>query len=213
MLLALVTLGLLGDVAPGPFVRPQCTADTECVVSTFDGCCGSCCGRSPHAVPRGVNEAGPCATSACSPPNCAAVRCEPIAAASEFVAACRGGRCVAVPKSAPIAECRVSSDCSVMNVAPPPGDSCHRSACGCCPVSLAMPIDSVVPLQKRPPNTKNSPGEKPDFGLSTGKPTQPQAPNCSPCPAPSGGTAVCRAGRCMLQTQQPIPRPFPRPPG
>ena len=212
MLLAFVTLSLLGDVAPGPPPAPQCTADAQCVLSTFDGCCGSCCARLPHAVPRGVNEAARCAVIDCARPNCAAVRCAPVADASQFVAACRGGRCEAVPKSAPIAECRSSSDCGVMSVAPPPGDSCHRSACGCCQVSRAMPIDSVVPLQKRPPNTKSSPAPKPDFGLSTGKATQPQLPNCSACPAPAGGNAVCLGGRCVLQTE-PIPRPFPAPAG
>ena len=198
MLLALVTLSLIGDVAPGPFVkRPapppaQCQGDGDCVLSTWDGCCGGCCPSAPHAVRRGVNEAAPCAAIDCALPRCEEVRCAQAPDPTVFVAACRAGRCVAVAKSAPApSECRANADCSVRSIGPP-GAACHRSPCGCCPVSQALPVDAVVPLQKKPLTPKTPPDVKPDFGLSTGGAPAPQAPNCSPCPAPSGGTAACQ---------------------
>jgi len=213
MLLTLVTLSLLADVAPFPRPAPaQCSADDDCVLSTFQGCCGGCCGVAPHAVPRGTNEAARCAVIDCAPPDCSAVRCAKPPDPASFAPACRAGRCVAVPKNVEPAECRANVDCSVVTAAPPAGDSCHRSACGCCPVTQAVPVDAVVPLQqKRNDGAPDQPG-KPKFGLSTGGPNSPPAPNCSPCPAPAGGTAACQAGKCVLM-QQPIIRPRPRPPG
>lgn len=144
-------------------------------------------------------------------PDCSAVRCAKPPDVGSFVAACQAGRCVAVAKTAAPAQCRVNQDCRVVDAVPPAGASCHQSACGCCPVTQAVPVDAVVPLQKRPAEPKSPPNGKPDFGLSTGGPTAPpQAPNCSACPAPTGGTAACQAGRCVLQE---LPRPRPIPPG
>ena len=219
MLLTLVTVSLLGDIAPKPFRQPspppvQCQQDTDCVLSIFQGCCGGCCGGAPHAVQRGVNEMARCSTVDCAPPDCAAVRCAQPPDPASFTAACRAGTCVAVRKSEAPAECRVDADCTVVTTASP-GASCQRSACGCCPVTRAIPSDAVVPLQQRAPDSRK-PGEKPSFGLSTGGQNPPPAPNCSPCPAPMGGTAACQSGRCvLLQTQPPtpLPRPRPRPPG
>lgn len=215
MFLALLTLSLLGDVAPPRPMKqpaPQCRSDDECVLSTFDGCCGSCCASAPHAVRKGVNEseAAHCAVIDCALPECSAVKCRQAPDPSQFVPACRGGRCVAVPKGEAPAQCRADGDCRVVAAAPPAGDACHRSACGCCPVTQAVPADAVVPLQQQRPDSK-APATKPNFGLSTGKPNGPPAPNCSPCPAPASGVAVCQAGRCVLG--QPMPRPRPMPPG
>lgn len=219
MLLALVTLSLLADVAPGPQLRRpppppvNCSADADCVLSTFNGCCGSCCGGDPHAVPRNVNEAARCAAVDCAMPDCSAVKCRQPRPASDFVAACRASHCVAIPRTEAPAQCRSNADCTVVTAAPPPGDSCHRSACGCCPMTQAVPIDAVVPMQKRPAGVdpKTPPAGKPNFGLSTGGPTPPPAPNCSPCASPMGGTSACMSGRCVLL--QSVPRPEPRPPG
>ena len=215
MFLALVTLSLMADVAPGPQLRRpppppvNCSADSDCVLSTFNGCCGSCCGGDPHAVPRNVNESARCAVIDCAMPDCSAVKCRQPRPASEFVAACRASHCVAIPKSEEPAQCRINADCAVVTAAPPAGDSCHRSVCGCCPVTQAVPVDAVVPLQKRAPGAQPKPGQ-PNFGLSTGGPPAP-TPNCSPCQAPTGGSAACMGGRCVLQ--QSLPRPEPRPPG
>ena len=209
MILALVTLSLLGDVLPGPVARqparpqqPQCLADGDCVLSTFQGCCGSCCAVTPHAVPRSVEEGRVCASVDCKQPDCSAVRCAAAPDPTQFVAACRASRCVAVTKAQAAPQCRTNSDCRVVTMGPPAGASCHRSPCGCCPVTQAIPADGVVPLQKKP-----APAGKPDFGLSTGGAPPPQAPNCSPCPIPAGGTALCQSGRCVLVDVPPRPPP------
>lgn len=217
MFLALVTLSLLGDVAPfnpRPVPPPQCSADDDCVLSTFNGCCGSCCGADPHAVRRGVNEASRCAAVDCDMPDCSAVRCRQARDVSQFVPACRAGRCVAIPKAEAPAQCRIDGDCRVVTAAPPAGDSCHRSACGCCPMTQAVPIDAVVPLQQRPTGVDpKSPPTKPNFGLSTGGPPAPPPPSCSPCQQPASGVAACQSGQCVLRQPRPLPDPRPRPPG
>ena len=215
MLLTLVTLSLLGDVAPFPKVPApppaQCSADDQCMLSTFQGCCGGCCGGAPHAVRKGTRENERCAVIDCALPDCSAVRCAKPPDPASFVAVCRAGQCVAVQKNEAPAECRSTSECTVATSAPP-GASCHQSACGCCPVSRAVPVDAVVPLQKRRDDAPPDKPGKPNFGLSTGGPNAPPAPNCSPCPAPTSGSAVCQAGRCVF-IEQPIIRPRPRPPG
>ena len=209
MLLALVISSLLGDVAPGPLLRrppAQCAADVECVLSTYQGCCGGCCATAPHAVPRGTDETRRCANIVCAMPDCSAVRCAQPPDQTSFVAVCRSGQCLAVQKVTAPPECRVDTDCSLVTAAPPMSANCHRSPCGCCPVTQAVPADGAVPLQKRAPETGKA-RSKPDFGLSTGGPPVPPPPSCSPCPSPSGGTALCQSGRCVLVDSPPRPRP------
>ena len=216
MLLVLVLSSLLGDVGPRrpqPVPPPpQCTVDANCELSTFAGCCGGCCPGEPHAVPVGTKEGLHCMAVDCAAPDCAAVRCAQPRPASDFVAACRAGRCVALPKTHEAAQCRVDLDCRVVVATPPAGDSCHRSACGCCPVSQAVPVNEVVPLQEqRPAPTQPKSEGKPNFGLSTGDGRP--APQCSPCqaPVPNGG-AACLGGRCVLTPPKPVKVPVPRPP-
>ncbi len=203
MLLTLVTLSLLADVAPRRPPPSQCRADTDCVLSTFQGCCGSCCQGPPHAVPRGTKENDHCAMVDCVELNCSAVRCAAPPEPASFVPVCRSGQCVAAQKVELPAECRVDSECRVVTT-PAPGAACLQSPCGCCPASRAAPVDAVVvPLQKKPVEKKG----KPDFGLSTGGPTAaPQGPNCSACQRPEEGKAACRSGRCVL-TPVVIPHP------
>ena len=218
MVLTLVAVSLLTDIAPGPFEpkrRPpapppaQCTQDSQCMLSTFQGCCPGCCSGPPHAIPKGTKEGEFCAAVVCERPDCSAVRCARPPDLSSYVATCRAGRCVAVEKSAAApAQCRVAADCKVVTASPPAGAGCYSSPCGCCPVTQAVPVDAVVPLQQRPADKKQD--GKPNFGLSTGGPPAPPPPSCSPCPAPSGGEAVCQAGQCVLG-QPPVSRP--RPPG
>jgi hypothetical protein len=217
MILVLVLSGLLGDVGPRrpqPVPPPpQCTDDSGCVLTTFQGCCGGCCPQEPRAVPVGSREEMRCAAIDCAMPDCAAVRCGPAPRpVSEFVATCRAGRCVALPKTQVGGQCRVDLDCRVVVAQPPPGDACHRSACGCCPVSQAVPVNEVVPLQEqRPAPTSPKTDGKPNFGLSTGDGRP--APQCSPCPAPQPtGGAACLGGRCVLTPPKPVKVPVPRPP-
>ena len=194
MLLTLVTLSLLADVAPRRPPPSQCRADTDCVLSTFQGCCGSCCKGPPHAVPRRTKENDHCAMVDCEMPDCAAVRCAAPVDPASFAAVCRSGQCVATQKVDSPAECRADGECRVVTT-PSPGAACLQSPCGCCPASRAVPVDAVVPLKKKPVEKK----ARPDFGLSTGGPTlPPQAPPCSACQRPENGVAVCRAGRCVL---------------
>ncbi|MFZ5443013.1 MAG: hypothetical protein ACOZQL_23605 [Myxococcota bacterium] len=206
-MLLFLTLTLLADIAPPlPKPRPpppvaECTADDQCVLSTFNGCCPGCCQPDPHAVRRGTREGEQCAAVECARPNCSAVRCAQPRPVSDFVAACRANRCVAVPKTQPQpAECRADSECKVVEALPPPGAACHQSACGCCPVSRAVPLDVVVPLPQRDGPKPSTP----PFGLSTG---DARAPACSPCPAPQPGRAACQSGRCVLQPTERRPLP------
>jgi hypothetical protein len=216
MVLTLVALSLLTDIAPGPFAPkrpppkqppPQCTQNSDCVLSTWQGCCPSCCSGPPHAIRKGTKEGEFCAAVDCAMPNCNAVRCARPPDLSSFVAVCRAGTCVAEPKTSQApAQCQTAQDCKVVNA---PLAGCQQRPCGCCPVTQALPIDAVVPLQQRPAEKKSTDG-KPNFGLSTGGSSPPQQPNCAPCPAPSGGEAACQSGQCVL-VQPPVIRP--RPPG
>ncbi len=210
----LVVLAVLTDIAPPPpFKKPmpapvECVADAECVLSTFAGCCGSCCPADPYAVRRDSTANEPCGIVMCGPRDCRSERCRPARNVSELVAACRANRCVALPKAQATAQCRADAECRVVEAAPPAGAACHQSACGCCPVSQAVPVDAVVPLQRRAPGG-NPPKEetgKPAFGLSTGE-SAPR-PQCSPCPAPVPARAACQSGQCVLVpgTRRP---PFP----
>jgi hypothetical protein len=174
------------------------------MLSTFQGCCGSCCPAPPHAVRKGSNEAARCAVIDCAPPRCEAVRCmrapEP---SSSYVAICRAGQCVAVQKPVKPAVCRADDECRVVQLPPTPGQ--------CCGFPAAQPIDAPVPQQpKRAPPTNESKGEGPKFGLSTGdgKPANPAIPpNCGVCPAPTNVRAACSGGQCVLAPTPPIPPP------
>lgn len=221
MLLTALALTLLGDIAPSrpgpvaPLRRPpppprvECVADDECRLSTFSGCCPTCCPPPPHAIPLGRREGEQCRAVECAMPDCAAVRCAAVDT-SAWRALCEGGQCVARLRAT---ECRVDADCRVAEVLPP---GCAPGACGCCPVLQALPADRPVPLQRRPPATSPAPTDKPapSFGLSTGDTANAAPPprQCGPCAPPPPANAVCRAGRCLLQPVE-LPRPRPIPPG
>jgi hypothetical protein len=201
MVLSLVALGLLADIAPPPLkVKPappptECAVDQDCVLSTFQGCCGACCAAPPHAVRRGVNEAARCAVIECALPKCDTLRCAAPPVMGEFQAVCEAGQCLARKKSAAPAQCQVAADCVVVEAMPPPGAACYQSACGCCPTRVAVPAQRMpLPLQQRDPPVKKKPASGPPFGLSTGS----SAPTCSPCAEPPPQSATCRAGRCTL---------------
>lgn len=178
MVLTLVALSLLTDVPPRRILPPpvECREDSECVISTFRGCCPDCCEPEPHAVKKGTREGEICIAMMCEKrANCAAVRCAKPAAAT---AVCRQNKCVAVELGAN-AQCRIDTDCKVIDM---------PTANGCCTERRAVPLDTPTPLTK---DAKKGEG----FGLST--PSASQA--CGTCPATMGGEAVCSSGRCELR--------------
>lgn len=226
-LAAVVALGMsalaFADIAPrrppAP-PPPECRADAECTITTFDGCCGSCCPRQPYAMNRQRLDAleASCAVKKCARPDCSDVACAMVVPepASSFRAVCEAGRCVA-RRVSEVAECRRDADCTVVSGLPPPGSACHAQPCGCCPVNVAAPVDRARP-RPAPPGPMPTPapakkGAGPAFGLSTGD-GRPQGPTvtppaCSPCPQPPPANAACVAGQCTLA---PV-RPRPPPPG
>jgi len=208
LVVALLSFAARGDVPARP---PSCQADRECVITAFDGCCGGCgCREGPRAMSAAALKSAQarCAAIDCAQPRCEPVSCAAPERASSFRAVCRGGSCQAEKI---VAECRADSDCTVSYPTP----ACQPGPCGCCPgiAPQAVPVSS----QRQPPTAIGQQAPRPPppeagkkevkFGLSPGPGNPPQPVNCSPCPAPRPGEAVCRAGRCVL-----APR-WVRPPG
>ena len=189
MWLTLVAVSLLSDVPPRRLPPPvECRADTDCRLSTFQGCCPGCCRVTPHAVPKHTRENDMCAAVDCAmPDDCRLVRC---AMPPPMQVVCRDNRCVAVPVSTPPTnQCRADTDCKVIE---------QPTSNGCCTARVAVPLETPTPLTKRSE-------KKPGFGLST-----PSASStCGPCAPPEPGDAACSAGRCVLRV---TPRRVP-PPG
>lgn len=186
--------------APPPPDPDFCSSDSECVASTFAGCCGTCCPVQPVAVSRRRDalQRQQCAAVRCARPDCSRIACAQVMP-SPIVPVCRGNRCVAdrpqlvPPPPPPPAQCRADEDCGV-DLNPPPGSACWSSACGCCPSPRAVPVEQV-----RPPPVRRSPstGQGTSFGLSQGS-TQ-ASPTCGPCPATAPQQAACAGGRCVLR--------------
>lgn len=176
-----------------------CAMDSDCVSSTFSGCCGSCCPTQPFAVTR---TRATLDSQKCRAVRCAREPCEGIACAqvmpSPIRPVCRANRCVAerpeivVPPPPPPVECSADRDCGV-DLNPPPGDACWSSPCGCCPAARAVPVEQVRP----PPVRKSPTGKGSPFGLSQGNSAN--TPSCGACPAPVSSTAACSTGRCVLR--------------
>ncbi|MEW5741904.1 MAG: hypothetical protein AB1938_23520 [Myxococcota bacterium] len=211
------------DIAPRRPTPPpsECKADSECVITTFAGCCGACCPRAPYAMSAAKQQAAEdrCAVVRCGAPKCDDVACAMVMPepASAFRAVCEAGRCVA-RRVGEVTECRRDADCAVVTAMPPAGAACYSSPCGCCPSTVAAPVDAPRPAP--PPGTKPvkkgaAPGG-PSFGLSTGDGRAPQPnlppPRCEPCAQPPPGNAACVAGKCTLVAPKPPPPP-PPPPG
>ncbi|MBL8910512.1 MAG: hypothetical protein JNM17_07385 [Archangium sp.] len=209
MLVTTLTLLVLADIAPiGPAkikVRPpdECSRDTDCELSTFEGCCGTCCPGPPHAKRKGLDEARRCAAVDCAMPDCAAVRCMRAPDKSAYVAVCRVGQCVAVSKSEiptappPGPVCRADNECRVVLSTPAPGQ--------CCGTPMAQSIDAPIPLQRRPgPTQPKQDGDKPVFGLTPGNSSGTGSAQCGPCPQPAGMRARCtNTGQCVLAPNVP----------
>ncbi len=173
-----------------------CSSDAECVVTSFS-CCDTCCPTPPIAATQAELELkrGQCADTMCAMIRCAKENCP--AQPQPGPAVCRSSHCVigsVEPTPAPQGnECRRDADCTVSYPVPDAENSCHRSACGCCPgAPVAVPAGVPMPRRVGKPPKPKVPAKSP-FGLS-----QPGA-NCSPCPAPAAASAACLAGRCALR--------------
>ncbi len=141
MTLFAFTLSLvLVDIPP----RPECSKDSQCELTSFAGCCGGCC-PALRAIPKGKDERAECKTLNCAPLECATVDCKPAPDASQFVAACVARRCQAIRKDA---ECRVASDCVLVEDAAPADTTCTKASC-CCAVTVAVPSTSRPPPRVR----------------------------------------------------------------
>ncbi len=181
ILLALLVLNV--DIAPRR--PPSCSSDGDCMLSTFEGCCGSGCPVSPYAVTREEDAAQ---RRRCTIVDCAArsqpVKCEPAEPASAFRAACQRGQCVAV-RTAPPPMCRADADCRV---------DWSFDANGCARNPTAVPVTAPPPPSPPPRPLTKKEGKPPQFGLTPGGSTQEPAA----CPAPAPTRAACSSGRCVL---------------
>ena len=74
MLTLSLSLALVLTDVPPP--SKECSTAADCVVTTFNGCCGSCCAPDTQvmSMARLRREQGRCALVECDAPNCAAVR-------------------------------------------------------------------------------------------------------------------------------------------
>ncbi len=178
----------------------ECRGSADCVISTFAGCCGSCCPVQPYATTR-ENDAAQqrrCAIVDCAAPACGKVKCDTPRPASALRAVCEAGRCVAVATGGAV-QCSQDSDCRVDWVVGTRG----CGPCGCCPGTGApVAVPANAPSPQPPPRPLVKKDEKPPrFGLTPGGPPPPPPPNCSPCPAPPVVSAVCSANRCVLKRE------------
>jgi len=88
----------------GPAKTPSgapasCTADGDCIVTDFGGCC-ACCKAEPRALPRVEAERQ---KAACAAESCAAcdehIQCPKVGKqVADFVARCKDGTCAPVPR-------------------------------------------------------------------------------------------------------------------
>lgn len=174
-----MTLLLALVLAVEPVEPAECRSNADCVISTFAGCCGSCCPVQPYATTRETDASRQrrCAVIDCAAPVCGKVKCDKPRPASSLRAVCEGGRCVAVASSA---QCRSDADCRVDWV----GDAC-------CPEPVAAPVST--PARPRPLVKKD--GKAPAFGLTQGGTQQ---PSCRECPTRPTPRATCVNNACVL---------------
>lgn len=99
LLFAIVLLAACGRSSDGaPAVanaeRTTCSADADCVITTFAGCC-ACCDGAPHALPLHIAERE---RNRCAAVECRAcsegVQCAEHEPEGAFVARCKEGTCV-----------------------------------------------------------------------------------------------------------------------
>jgi len=77
--------------------RASCSADADCEVTNFAGCC-ACCESTAHAVPAIAlsQQRAHCAIKDCEIACSSNIQCAKIERAAAFVAHCKDGTCAAV---------------------------------------------------------------------------------------------------------------------
>jgi len=163
----------------------DCRRDSDCTMSSFAGCCGSCCPAPSEAVSVKTLEAQRhrCAAVDCARPRCEAVKCAPLDPADEAEkrAVCRGGQCVtqAPPPPAPEPDCRVDSDCAMTTFA----------CCGGC-----------CPAPSRAVGVKQLKREQDVCAITSCAARNCAAVKCLQRDESPEQIAVCRAGVCIAET-------------
>lgn len=106
-----------------PAPEPTCRADSQCIISTFDGCCGACCPQ-PRAWLRSelAREEERCTLIECTAPACTEA-CDATPSVAGLVAKCDSGVCVSQRTDPSF--CSSDRDCVVASL----GGCCG----GCCP--------------------------------------------------------------------------------
>jgi hypothetical protein len=193
-------------VDPAPDPDSVCHATKDCVVSTFPGCCGSCCAEPPSARTRKQLQAEQriCATVDCLMPECSNVRCgTAVPPSSAFKAVCRKKRCVLEPL---VRQCTKDAECWVTYPPAPVDAACHKSPCGCCPST----VPKAVPATPEPdaPTQSARPAAPSPAAVPVPRTPEPAGPSvqCSPCPGPAAAQAVCVLQQCVLAPPPTPPR-------
>lgn len=185
----LVASAALADVAPRPRPPAACTADSDCSISTFPGCCGSCCPVEPYAASNAQLSATRkrCAIIDCTMKGCEPLdRCAAVSSPSQWRAVCRSGQCERVAASADLEACSSDGDCVVTEVRCCPG-CCEGGPRALTRAKLAREQSVCAELEC----------SKPDCGNRL----------CKGHPAASAFRARCQEGRCELAAAQPPPPP------
>lgn len=180
---------------PAPRPPDECTADGDCVITTFQSCCGGgCCPPAPYATARASLEARQraCANKDCAERPCTSkMACRPVGRPADFLAVCQARRCVAVPRQ-PLGldECAGDGDCVL-----------SRSPCcgGCCDTTQAM---TRARLRERQQGCALKKCAAPDCS----------AVRCAQEELSATSMAVCRGRACAKVTAGPRPPPPPTPP-
>jgi len=190
----LVASAALADVAPHPRPPPrppaECSLDADCAISTFPGCCGSCCPTEPYAESNAQLSAAMkrCAIVDCARPQCDAVRCAAASPPSQWRAVCVAGQCQRVAASADPEACGGDADCVVTE---------FRCCPGCCEGGPRAITQAKLAQEERLCAVEEC--ARPDCGRR----------ECKPHPPASAFRAQCQQSRCVLVAAQPPPPPPP----
>jgi hypothetical protein len=194
VLMALVAAVASADV-PGPKPRPRavCQLDSDCVVSDFKGCCvQECCPTGPKAwVKAQLQQAqASCARKRCElAPACEATPCAP-RGATDLVAVCEGGQCVAVsgPRRDDPDFCGSDAECV---------SSTFAGCCGsCCPVAPRAVTRQRASLESLECGDVHC-GQRDCSRIA-----------CAQM-VPSPIRPVCRGNRCVAERPEVVPVPPP----
>ncbi len=186
--LVVVASVAMADVGP----RPACRSDGDCVMASFEGCCGSCCPVPARAWARSELER---ARQRCAAVDCAEKRCDvPCRLSPEVaqVAVCVRGACEARPASQADPDfCSSDGDCE---------SSTFAGCCGsCCPVAPVAVTHRRAELERQSCAAVKCAARE-CAGIAC----------MQMVPAPI--RPVCRANRCVAERTNVIVPPPPPPP-